>query len=590
MKNLFSLTTNSIMEQIHSIPFRKKNGKNSTIDNLWNNFKNSSPLHITDFDEKRLKEANSVEQIADICIEICSILFHNPYTIAVSNTGYENEPIDSPSIFDPWGQTFGYSDTDVNYDNEFFSEIKKFLIYSFIYNQSCNKDLASFSLNTISKSIFGVDKSYTLSNKLAAINKDNRKFRKYSLDIYPKYPSISRHNYSLPFTFIPQSPMISSDPYCPERYMDYLLNYSTGNKTSISSYFDVIILWGLIHSEKISRNPYLCKYNHDKKMEETYEIDAFISNFDPKKIFSLSSFSESAPKLISIILDTIIGWDKTNLTNTGKKILEANVNFLCALTTYLIERVTNIDLIRKIATLHAKYPQLAELDFVFHLSAYPLISYRLKIIEYLQCLWEKSQADIEKYTNLVHLTENPLGDVEEIDNKISPDNLMIKNLKQLSHKFCTLIHHHVFLAFPQLDVLFNLSLLRYNYYSKILPVEKFKEILGENYKKLSASVLFNLSNKNRYSKSPSVSLFTLGNTSNVNYCKIIDNVFDQFGSYAIQGDKLQEDNMCYLDKEYLNRMRYFASCIASHYLNLHLGISYSTDNVSTKIPKPFSFR
>ena len=551
MKNLFSLTTNSIMQKIHAIPFRNKNGKDKTIEGLWSDFKNKSILHITDSDEKLLSEADSIERIAEICIKICSFLFHSPYGTFSS----ASKTINDVSKYDIFEQTFTISENSIQEDDIFFDEDKQFLIYSFIYNQSCNQEIANFPLKNISKSIRNSKKSYIISNKLSSIKNNDKKFRRYSLNITPQQNDFTfKHLSLLPFDF-PDSVNQHTTPCCTDMYLDYLLNYSTEKESyTVSTYYDILLLLGLIQSENPSKNPFLCDIDEKGVQMTKCNMEEFVKGFNPNIIFPFSSFHELTQPALSKTMKMIASWRKKRCeSNTAEKILKSNISFFNQVESYLIERLTNHYFINRIANLYMKFPTISQFQCIYNLSAYPLLSYRIHIIDKIERHWE-----------YVH------------NNEIDSEEKIKEKWGQNSYKLCALITHHLFFAFPQLDLLFNLSLLRKGFYFREIDLEKYQNHKAETKHRSASSMI-----------APKISRpFDIRKDD---YHSIIDKVFDQFGNYAILGDVIEKQNLNVLDEESINMLRYYLNSIICYQLNHYLGIIYSSNRFIHTIPKPYSF-
>ena len=492
MRNMFSLMTNSIMKDIHNISISNQKKPTSKIDEMWNKYIRNSMLFITSDDEKRINESKSIGRIADVCIDIAKPLFRFPES-NIKYPGKDNQ-------YDVLEQLTKHSITNTEkngYDIRFFEEIKRFLIRSFIYHQSCNTELAPINIQDVQNIFNSLLKSNSriknLSKCLYNLNKSPNKFRCYLQD------SAGKFNYS------------------PKVYLDFIFEYRKRKRYSykLSSWYDALIFIGLVYSSSPLSNPFIENDNLEKKRKKACDLDQFLNWFSPHLLdIRKTSFLD----LNDIVLRSISKYAFNTLPESLGKILNANLLFWHDVTMYLIERLTNVNYIHRIAKLHMDHPQFSSWDSLYHFGAYPLLSYRLDAIDRFSVLFNDGKDDWKEYND----------------------------------RLVALIRHHLFVAFPQLDALFNLSLLRNGYFFDSIPTAECSKILDGcpplfniNFlqdEKMSCDVVFkNDKLKNTIAKNTLFPYIQKPSRISIKkFKKIIDSVYLTFGDYAIHGNTLEK--------------------------------------------------
>lgn len=542
MNNFFSVSTQPFFDKIYAISLDESD---DVIEALYDELMDDLRIPISPQQEMELEAANTVEEIARKCFDIVYPLFRCPLLQYKTKHG---APLSQ--LFELYKISFQPED-----DKLFITDVIYFLLLSFIYRQSCT----SFFPPVHKKNIGTVLKCPNISelllgNRLYKFHREKKskesgEKRRKNTKKKPNY--MKRY-----FRDIADKPR-----YDPSYFIEFFLPYHHKKRRDydLSSWYDVMAFIGLTSSVISRYNPYMTADPEEDNCN--CDMEFFLNYFNPLDLhFTKRSKNQNAVPnttdkenddnldsnpltawsigFTERIIETYLN-DSSNSNrvkyNVKRDIVKSNFLFFPQVYQYIVERVTGINLINIIFRTVASYPELDKCRGLAHLAVYPLVRYRRYFVERM--------------------------------NMLSDDAKMIK-LERVNEDIQRIISHHIFVAFPVLEVFFHLTLLKKKLYFKKIdsdilqsfngefcPLFKFSREEKEEEKKSKEELKKEVGNQKQSRviiMKPCVPFPDTGTLKRrALYQKIVSRVISYIGTLSILGDKnplsyknvLQENSM-----------------------------------------------
>lgn len=527
MKNLFTISTQSFFDEISSI---SPNELEEKIPELYDRWMREICIFLSREEQEKLDKKTTITEVADYCIGIMIPMLRFPFLKPVTN---------SISLFNqlmaslPAKAVLGQPEVLNDDEKKFLSDLKYFLLLSFIYRQSCTSIFPSVHQKNVSR-IFQNNLDETIiANRFSKFNNiKSQKTRKKS----KKYAETSIENKSTNEAKVEEGRRKRKSPqnifkkymrneqgrleYTPQHYLEFFIPYQKNIRGerliyTLSSWYDVNIFIGLTTSRLAKNNPYMTTNLNPE--ECICDIGSFLSFFNPlasyssnrekrKTVGKIPPFAQRFPNE----KDPLLVWTNNvveKMEETYRRhlksdqdweVIKSNFSFFPYILPYLIERVTCVNLINAILKRVTVQHEFRTLDSFYGLSSYPLLNYRRRFMDMMARF-----SNNERWIDLTKLNEN---------------------LKRI-------ISHHLFVAFPRLEIFFHLTLLRNGLYFKKITsnimdkMEKHNEFLKHIWDE----------EKNIYDMKPYTS-FDGGNTYWKKKSSIIFETILWLGTYSYLGE------------------------------------------------------